>query len=159
MTMERTQSQAEAPTEARPVIDVMDALTQRVSDGHPIYVVGEQVGSFMDIVTRIAVQGADESGNAAKRIQLVDLSTEGGKTERMNPMASFAVEPDTCMQLLMRGAGVTYLSTDRYEQAKAKGVALAAQGPVNLKLLVDVWSSETELGEFADAVSRAFIPK
>ena len=77
----------------------------------------------------------------------------------LNPVATFVEEPDACMEMLIRGAEVSYLAVGVYEQAKSKGLEAAKNNPVNIKTLVDAWHAEPLLVGLAGAVERAFLTK
>ncbi|BBN90571.1 MULTISPECIES: hypothetical protein [Rhodocyclales] len=148
-----------AHLDGRPEIDMEDVLKQRVADGRPIYVTGAPQSGVLDAVTRIAEQSAAETGKPAKIIQFVELAPfpEGAVT--LNPVAAFIDEPDACMEMLMRGAGVSYLAVEPYDLAKQKGLEAAKCNPVSIKTLVDAWYNEPSLADLAMAVERAFLPK
>ncbi len=140
-------------------IDLADGIKQRVAEGHPIYVTGTPQQGVLDAVTRIAEQAATESGKPAKVIQFVELPRLQESAVTLNPVATFVEEPDACMEMLIRGAEVSYLAVGLYEQAKGKGLEAAKTNTVSIKTLVDAWYAEPLLVDLAEAVERAFLPK
>ena len=63
------------------------------------------------------------------------------------------------MEMLMKGAGVSYMATGLYGQAKRVGLEAIKQQPASILALVEAWHCDSALSEFADAVGRAFLPK
>ncbi|MCI2811287.1 hypothetical protein [Eoetvoesiella caeni] len=90
---------------------------------------------------------------------LAHIKVLPGNVVSLNAFEAFTTDPDTCMRLMMAGAGISYISVELYEQAKQAGLEAVQSSSANLRTLVDAWYRNPELVFIAEAVDRAFLPK
>lgn len=129
-----------------------------MADGLPIYVIAPSSQDDLTAINQAIEHAASEAGKPAKVVLLARAGASPGP-DALNPVALFLDEPDACMTVLMKGAGVHYLGAETYSLAKRVGREALQRRPACISTLVDAWLGEPALEALAEATTRAFLPK
>jgi hypothetical protein len=120
---------------------------------------------ILELIRRLRIAESDDgarvvlatSRSASNLVQIAVTRELAGKGITLNPMALFADEPDTCMELAQQAAMVN-LPHDDLELAKSIGLRIAESQTPSVRALVEAWKQEPTLADFAAAVARAMLP-
>lgn len=109
-----------------------------------------------------AVQGPEDL-DRLRMVYEAEPLLLGGAAEAVNPLDDLRENPDGCLERLIFGAKVQYLSADLLDALKSIALKAAADGcAATIRDLVDAWlrspdSAINGVRDVADAVSHAYL--